>query len=391
MRHIKRRTAVVAVVGGLLVSGLAGTVLANGPTDNWPYNGPTAHQAAPDPVLAAVGDIACEPTSDENSTTPAALKCGSPTLGGMAAEYATADQVENMHPDLVALLGDEQYEVGKLTDFMASFDKTFGAFKFLQRPAPGNHEFYPYAKHGDNEAGQNGAGYYSYYNGQDATGTIRPEGQAGDSDKGWYSYNLGRWHIISLNIECNSPAFGNSCDPTTGLLGQETQWLANDLSANRNECTLAYWHQPTFSATGATGTGANTGFASDEGAAADAWWKLLYQNGADVILNGHEHVYARFQPQNPAGQVDLKHGLTQFTVGTGGEDLDTLAPAATLLSQHVVTSQASAFGVLKLTLGKAGYSWNYSPVLAGPNQPSTALDYSDSGTAKCHGPAKATS
>lgn len=93
-------------------------------------------------------------------------------------------------------------------------------------------------------------------------GTTRPDGQAGQSGQGWYSYNLGPWHIISLNIECNSPAFGNSCDPTTGVLGQETQWLTSDLAIDHAACTLAYWHQPTFSSTNspsAEGTAADGG------------------------------------------------------------------------------------------------------------------------------------
>ena len=110
------------------------------------------------------------------------------------------------------------------------------------------------------------------------------------------------------------------------MLGQETQWLAQDLASNHSACTLAYWHQPTFTATGDSGS--DPRFASDEGAAADAWWKLLYQNGADLVLNGHEHVYARLEPMNPDGQVDTSFGIRQFTVGTGGEDLDTPIPAA---------------------------------------------------------------
>ncbi len=218
MHAFPRRTVSIAAAGALGVALLTGTVFgADHPSPNdWPYA-----SAGPAPVLAAVGDVACEPDDPENSANPASLKCGSPSLGGLAAQYATADAVEKMHPDLVALLGDEQYEVGKLSDFEASFDKTYGAFKFLERPAPGNHEYYPYTKHGDNEPGQNGAGYFSYFNGTDANGNVRPQGQAGDYNQGWYSYNLGDWHIISLNAECASPAFGNSCDPTTGSSGKK--------------------------------------------------------------------------------------------------------------------------------------------------------------------------
>jgi hypothetical protein len=383
MHALGRRTVAIAASGGLALALLTGTVFGadQSTSHDWPYA-----SSGPVPVLAAVGDVSCEPDDPGNATNPTAVKCDGAGIGGYAAQYATADQIEGMHPDLVALLGDEQYQVGKLSDFMSSFDKTYGAFKFLQRPAPGNHEYYAYTKHGDNEAAQNGAGYFAYYNGTDASGNIRPQGQAGDYNQGWYSYNLGDWHIISLNAECGSAAFGNNCDPTTGVLAQETQWLAKDLAANHNACTLAYWHQPTFSATGSAGDPPYAAFASTEGGAADAWWKLLYQNGADLVLNGHEHVYARFQPMNPSGQVDTHKGITQFTVGTGGESLDTLSASSSLQTAHVVTGEDTAYGVLKLSLGRNGYSYNFQPVLAGPGQDPSVLNYTDSGTGRCHGP-----
>ncbi|MEH0109785.1 metallophosphoesterase [Tersicoccus sp. MR15.9] len=333
-------------------------------------------------VLAAVGDVACEPDTAENAANPASLKCGSSGLGGLPAEYAVADQIEGMKPQLAAILGDEQYEVGKLSDFQNSYDKTFGAFKWLQRPAPGNHEYYSYTKHGDNEPAQNGTGYFSYFNGTDATGAIRPTGQAGDYNHGWYSYDLGNWHIVSLNVECKSAAFGNNCDPHSGVLGQETAWLAADLKKNRSACTLAYWHQPAFTASGSTGT--DPAFGSDEGKASDAWWSLLYQNRADVVLNGHEHLYARFSPMNPSGAVDSKRGITQFIVGTGGEDLDSLSTGAALTQEHVVTGQDQAYGAMKLTLGAHGYQWDYKPTYATAGAASGALAYQDSGSATCH-------
>jgi hypothetical protein len=288
-----------------------------------------------------------------------------------------------MHPDLVALLGDEQYQVGTPTDFAQSFDQAYGGFKFLERPSPGNHEYYPYVKSGgENEPAQNGNGYFGYFNGRDMAGAVRPQGQAGSdtgSTQGWYSYNLGDWHVISLNAECNSDAFGHNCNPTQGVLAQETTWLAADLAANSAECTVAYWHQPTFTATGATSPGDNR-FASAEGQAGDAWWQLLYQHHADLVLNGHEHVYARFKPQDASGNVDTKRGITQFTVGTGGESLDTLAP-----SSKVVTAQDGAFGVLKLSLGHKGYSWNYTPVLTKAGVTITNPTYTDIGSGSCHG------
>ncbi|MEU2931283.1 metallophosphoesterase, partial [Streptomyces sp. NPDC007251] len=342
---MRRATKVSAAAVGLAVLAVTGTAVAAAhQSDNdWPY----AHHSSASYTLAAVGDIACEPDDTENADTPTSLKCGSPTLGGMRAEFATAKQATDMHPDAVALLGDEQYQVGKLTDFEQSFEQAWGGLKMLERPAPGNHEYYPYTKKGDNEAGQNGVGYFGYFNGHDQAGTPNTQGQAGDDtpDKqGWYSYNLGNWHIISLNAECNSDAFNHDCSTTdNGLLGQETQWLSQDLAANTRQCTIAYWHQPTFSATTASTAmvpASAPGAGGIEGAATDAWWKLLYQHHATLILNGHEHAYARLRPMNPAGEYDPNHGIPEFIVGSGGEAIDTLAGTqGNYDNPNVVTAQ----------------------------------------------------
>src|SRR6185437_12469342 len=345
-------------------------------------------------TLAAVGDIACEPDDDDNAANPASLKCGSQSLGGYDAEFATAKQTLALKPDAVALLGDEQYQVGKLSDFEGSFEQAWGGLRMLERPAPGNHEYYSYTKKGDNEAGQNGSGYFAYFNGHDQSGTPNTQGQAGDdtsSNQGWYSYDIGNWHVISLNIECNSTPFADDCSTTDqGLLAQETQWLAADLHGDHASCTLAYWHQPTFSATTAAATGINPaapGVGSAEGGAADAWWQLLYKAHASLILNGHEHVYARFKPMDPSGNYDPKHGITQITVGTGGEDLDTLATTGTgaYSNPNVVTASDQAFGVLDLHLGQDNYSYTYKPALAGPGFDASALTYSDAVAGHCHG------
>ena len=383
---MKRATKISAAAVGLAVLAVTGTAAADVHRSNndWPY----AHHGAQSYTLAAVGDIACEPDDPDNDATPTSLKCGSPTLGGMSAEFATAKQATDMHPDLVALLGDEQYQVGKLTDFEQSFEQAWGGLKMLERPAPGNHEYYPYAKKGDNEAGQNGAGYFGYFNGHNQSGTPDTQGQAGDDtadNQGWYSYDLGNWHIISLNAECDSDAFNHDCSTTgNGLLSQETQWLSQDLAANKRPCTIAYWHQPTFSATTATVPASAPGAGGIEGAAADAWWKLLYQRHATLILNGHEHAYARLRPMNPAGQYDKAHGIPEFIIGSGGEALDTLAGTpGDYANPNVVTAQAGAFGVMNFTLKSHGYSWDYKPVEPGPGFDSTALQYSDSGSGTC--------
>ncbi|WP_160148937.1 metallophosphoesterase family protein [Amycolatopsis alkalitolerans] len=361
-------------------------------SNGWPY-APTPQHTDRTYTLAAVGDIACEPDTTENAGNPAQLKCGSASLGGMPAEFATARQADAMHPDLVALLGDEQYEVGKLNDFEQSFEQAWGGLKMMERPSPGNHEYYAYTKHGDNEAAQNGAGYFGYFNGHDQNGTPYPQGQAGNDtsdEQGWYSYDIGNWHVISLNAECRSAAFGNDCSTTgNGVLARETQWLAQDLHADHAACTVAYWHQPTFSATTSTADApdpAAPGAGSPEGTAAQAWWKLLYNAHASLVLNGHEHVYARFRPMDPNGHFDPKNGIPQITVGTGGEDLDTVATSGgSYTNPNLVTAQDQAFGVMNLQLKPNGYTWDYRPVQAGPGFGSTALSYHDSGSGTCRG------
>lgn len=388
----RRLSLIAAAVVTASVLGAAAAVAAPGIGSGWPYETKANGPDAKDYTLAAVGDIACEPDDPDNAATPSSLKCGSPSLGGYDAEFATAKQADAMKPDAVALLGDEQYEVGKLSDFEGSFEQAWGGLKFLERPAPGNHEYYAYTKKGDNEAGQNGTSYFAYFNGHDQAGTPNTAGQAGDDtseNQGWYSYDLGNWHIISLNVECNSPAFANDCSTSDqGLLAQETRWLAQDLKSNQQQCTLAYWHQPTFSATTASTStipASAPGAGGQEGQVADAWWKLLYANHATLVLNGHEHAYARLKPLDPNGIPDAKNGIPEFIIGTGGEALDTLAKNAdgSFANPNVVTGYDQGYGTMKFTLKPHGYAYSYAPALQGAGLPASALNYSDAGSGSC--------
>jgi hypothetical protein len=389
-RRFRARPRIMLAVAGVMVVALgAGGVFAASSlfsSDSpWPYAG-----TVDSPVLAAVGDIACQPGPKLENEKPTDV-CGSPTLGGPQAQAATADQIESEHPELVAILGDEQYQVGRYEDFVGSYDKTYGAFKFLQRPAPGNHEFY--TSHG--ETGDNGIGYFDYYNGvqlnpdgSQQTETLpittggggdytqpvpRPDGQAGEVGRDWYSYSLGDWHIISLNAECLDASDG--CPPSSNWLQAETQWLASDLAADHAPCTLAYWHQPAFSPTETT--------LSADGAATQAWWKLLYQEGADIVLNGHDHVYTRYAPMNTNGNVDPRRGIREFIVGTGGESLDTLTKTDS--SANVQASTDKYYGTMTLRLNHSSYDWDYESALASAGAP--APKYSDTGSGQCHGPA----
>ncbi len=438
------------------------------PNDNpWPYATTTGRS----PVLAVVGDIACQPggeATDEASgetCTTASSPYNSTSL--WQSQEATANQIENMKPAAVALLGDLQYQVGRYSDFEGSFDLTYGAFKFLHRPAPGNHEFYD--EHG--ETGVGGYGYFSYYNGflVDTTSgasegmplmaTIsdpcpvpnssckagktpvadlspqpipRAYGQAGyfapaggletatyyngplagtpapvGVGDGWYSYNLGSWHLISLNIECYTQPGG--CSSTGTWFASELQWLKSDLAANQSACTLAYWHQPTFSATNGI---------TEEGVTAQAFWELLYKYGADLVLNGHDHLYARYRPLDPSGNYDPNKGIREFIVGTGGETLDPIFVTSVTAAQAASTGATETnqedptgnvnfnaenlqaytgdyWGVMALTLNPNGYAWDFESALAGPTAaingptlpaPTANGGYSDKGVGTCHGP-----
>jgi len=464
MKTIRRRfRAAVRLGAAASVLALATGAMAQNPNLNsntWPY-ATKGHS----PVLAVVGDIACQPGETEPTGEKAGENCDAPkapytSTSLWQSQEATANQIEAMQPDAVALLGDLQYQVGQYSDFQGSFNLTYGAFKFLERPAPGNHEFYD--EHG--ATGVAGYGYFSYFNGFliDTTGapltaTIpdpcpaglvwtdpnppspasapaspcgypgvttpvpqpipRADGQAGHFEEppngvgigvgdGWYSYNLGSWHLISLNIECSTQPGG--CDNTNGSwLNKEYEWLKNDLAANQSLCTLAYWHQPTFSATNGI---------TQEGSTAQLFWQLLYEYNADLVLNGHDHLYARYRPLNPSGNYDPYKGIREFIVGTGGETLDpivlTPVTAAQSTSANPETNQEDPggnvnfnaenlqaytgdyWGVMALTLNPFGYTWDFESALAGPvaaiNGPTFPVPtanggYSDKGAGTCHG------
>lgn len=386
--------------------------------NTWPYA--TTRKS---PVLAVVGDVACQPTDDQEPGEKSGEACVT-TI--QQSQQATAQQIESMKPDLIALLGDEQYQVGQYQDFEQSYNVTYGGFKMITRPAPGNHEFY--TEHG--AIGVAGYGYFSYFNGTqfnpdgsmmmatisgtpDTNGTFTQpipfsDGQAGHFEQsgglgtavyatgpaagtaapdgvgdGWYSYNLGSWHIISLNIECETQPGG--CSAMGSWFASELAWLKHDLETNHSACTLAYWHQPTFSA--ANGL-------SEEGTTAEAFWELLYEYGADVVLNGHDHLYARYRPLNPSGNYDPKRGIREFIVGTGGETLDTVEMTGTssdpngdndFNEKNLQAASGYFWGVMALTLNPNGYAWDFESALKDPTQTDTAVSYSDKGVGTCHG------
>ena len=268
--------------------------------------------AAADPVLVAAGDIAsCLSTGDE----------------------ATAQLVSAIS-GTVATLGDNVYERGSGAEFKSCFDPTWGVFKDRIHPAPGNHEYStPGAK-----------GYFNYFG-----------AAAGALGQGYYSYDLGAWHIVVLNSQCWEIG---GCGETA----PQSEWLKADLSAHANLCTLAYWHVPRFSS-GAHG----------DSTLIQAFWDLLYAGGADVVLNGHDHDYERFAPQDPQATADAARGIREFVVGTGGR-----SHYPFLLGPHPNTQvrNDSTYGVLKLTLHASGYDWEFVPV--------AGQTFTDTGSGSCH-------
>ena len=214
-----------------------------------------------------------------------------------------------------------------------SYGPSWGRLRAITRPAVGNHEY-----------GSLGATPYFQYFGA----------AAGEPGKGYYSYELGSWHLIAINSNCTQIGGCASGSP-------EELWLRADLAAHPARCTLAYWHHPRFS----SGQAGDNGFMS-------AIWTDLYAAGADLVLNGHEHDYERFAPQDASGERDDLNGVREFVVGTGGKNHMTFKTA----KENSELRDTSSFGFLDLTLGDAGYSWRFV------SDPPGGL--SDSGTGTCH-------
>lgn len=292
-----------------------------------------------DPVVAAAGDIAC--------TSP-------PLTSGTSCHYGLTAAAVASDPAITdaLTLGDTQYECGDYANFLRFYDPTWGVFRSRTHPAIGNHEYLsaPVTAGCDPAATTAAKGYFDYWNGIDVR-----SGPAGDRTEGYYSYDVGSWHLVALNSNCSKIG---GCGPGSP---QET-WLRSDLAAHSGACTLAYWHHPRFS----SGLHGNT-------PAVAPLWEALYAAGADVVLNGHDHDYERFGPQTPGGAADSASGIREFVVGTGGKNH--YAFGTTQPNSEV--RDASTFGILKLTLHATSYDWQFVPASAG--------GFTDSGSGPCHG------
>ena len=279
-------------------------------------------KAPGDQLVAAAGDIACDPgTSAYNGGLGTATAC---------RQMYTSELLLDPRIDAVLPLGDLQYDNATLTKFQQSYDPSWGRVKALTRPAPGNHEY--------RTAGA--AGYFDYFN-----GSGNAMGPAGPRSTGYYSYDLGSWHVIALNSNCSSIGGCHAGSP-------QQQWLQADLAAHLGSCVLAYLHHPRFS------SGTNHG--SDP--AMSPLWSTLQAAGADIILAGHEHNYERFSRQDATGVADPSGGIRQFVVGTGGKThygLSNVIP-------NSGARDTKSYGVLKLILGLTGYDWRFVPEAGAP-------------------------
>jgi len=251
----------------------------------------------------------------------------------MPGAEATAKLLDQI-PGTVFTTGDNAYDAGTEREFRECYEPTWGRHKARTRPTPGNHDYQT----------ANGAPYYSYFG-----------ANAGAPGLGYYSYELGNWHVVSLNSNV----------PVNNVSAQ-MQWLRLDLArapqppAGQAACTVAYFHHPLFSSS----RNGPQSYMRDI-------WQALYEFGVDLVIAGHDHNYERFAPQRPDGQLDRERGIRQFVVGTGGAWLYPMG------GQRINSeASASVHGVLKMTLKSGGYDWEFIPI-AGER-------YRDSGSDRCH-------
>jgi acid phosphatase type 7 len=241
-------------------------------------------------------------------------------------DEATARLLDKMS-GTIAALGDNVYSRATSWAFKNCYGRGWGRHKARTRPAPGNHDY----------NSPNAGPYYRYFG-----------SRAGPYGRGYYSYNLGAWHIVSLNSERLSRA--------------QEWWLKNDLARHRNRCVLAYWHHPLF-----------TSGKHEPAKRMRQLFRILYDAGADVVLSAHNHQYERFAPQDPYGRTNYRKGIRQFVVGTGGH------PSRYPFVRRAPNSQKrynGGHGVLKLTLNPGSYAWRFVSV--------PGKSFTDSGSGQCH-------
>ncbi len=283
-------------------------------------------------ILAAAGDIACDPADPAFNGGGTAWRCRQTHTAALLAGA-----------DAVIAIGDTQYECAGLQAYQQSYDPSWGAWKAITYPVVGNHEY----KVGTACGSWGSGGFFSYF-GQGAAHDPGPNG--------YYSFDLGSWHVVVLNSECR---YVGGC----GQGSPQNRWLEQDLASSNAVCTLAAFHRPRF-------VSERTGvFVRD---VTLPFWEDLYAAGAEVVLNGHLHLYERFHPQDPWGNPD-PNGIAEFVVGTGGRSLASFGRA---FAPNHAAGDDEDYGILRLTLREGGYDWEFVP--EGPSS------FSDSGSADCH-------
>lgn len=307
----RSRSAGVLLLAASVLSGLAGCALDSA------SRGTPVSLPGPGVAVFAAGDIAdCGPHPPEHS--------------GAARTAALVEaQLARDGSAVVLTLGDHTYPVGRPAEFTDCYHPTWGRFKSRTFPAPGNHEYRT----------PGASGYFDYFG--DAAGPGR---------RGYYSFRLGTWHVVSLNSNLRPPEHA-----------AQLAWLKADLERHPSPCTLAFWHHPRYS----------SGGHGNNGRMADVW-EVLQAAGADVALTSHDHDYERFVPQNAHGRRDDARGIRQFVAGTGGA---ALTPFWFPKFNSEATDN-SVHGVLKMVLRETGYEWTFLPVDGG--------GFTDRGAALCH-------
>jgi len=255
----------------------------------------------------------------------------------LSGARATAELIAKI-PGTVFAAGDLAYDGGSYLEFQSCYNPTWGAFKDRTKPSPGNHEY----------SGSAAVGYFRYWG-----------NQAGDPKKGYYSYDLGVWHVVVLNTNCNVASLGGC-----GEGSPQEKWLREDLAAHPNSCIVAYGHHALFS----------SGIFASHARHIELrpLWQALYAAHADLVLAGHEHSYERFAPQDPQGHLDREHGIRQITAGTGGRSHTILG----IVQPNSEVRNSDTYGVLKLTLSPGAYKWEFVP--------ETGRTFQDSGEGVCH-------
>lgn len=296
-----------------------------------------ADAAERDPVIVAVGDLVCPH--------------GSPGRGvRVCRSDLVANLITDIAPDRFLALGDLQYEDATLEKFRTFYDAQFGHLKDITAPVPGNHEY----------AQEGASGYFAYF------------GERAHPPGGYYSFDLGSWHLIALNSQiCRS-------DPGCGPGTPQFEWLKDDLKANADaDCTLAYMHHPRYDwrpwQKWIRDDEGQILYGGSETEPFVPFWRLLYRHAADIVLAAHNHVYQRWSPQDAHWNA-VPGGIVQFTVGTGGRLLYPLGRPPR--PENLEATQNDALGVVKLTLHDDAYTYEW---MSAPRQP----NYEDEGTVAC--------